>query len=82
LSLETAQEVIKNNQCDIWETCYDYALIEGIEEGLYPVFPYQELYHIENPVMIKDGKEYAKPNATYKKMELPEKFPKYCLSIG
>lgn len=30
-----AYEAVLNNACDIWETCYDYALLEEIEEGLY-----------------------------------------------
>lgn len=30
-----AYEDITNNACDIWEMCYQYALLEEIEEGLY-----------------------------------------------
>ena len=26
---------VKNNSCDIFETCYHYALVEEVEEGLY-----------------------------------------------
>ena len=26
---------VKNNSCDIFETCYHYALIEEVEQGLY-----------------------------------------------
>lgn len=32
---DIAFEAVKNNWCDVWETCYNYALIEEIEEGLY-----------------------------------------------
>ena len=36
---EIAFDAVKCNACDINETCYDYALIEGVEEGLYnPAF--------------------------------------------
>ena len=34
-TFEKAEEIISDNACDIWETCYDYAVIENIEEGLY-----------------------------------------------
>lgn len=34
-SKSRAFEVVQNNYCDIWETCFDYALIEAIDEGLY-----------------------------------------------
>lgn len=32
---ETARSSVSENVCDINETCYDYALIEECEEGLY-----------------------------------------------
>ena len=32
---ETAKEDVEHNACDINETCYDYAIIEKVEEGLY-----------------------------------------------
>ena len=36
---EIALDAVKCNACDINETCYDYALIEEVEEGLYrPAF--------------------------------------------
>lgn len=34
--LEEAEKIVLNNGGDIWETCYDYAVIEKIEYGLYP----------------------------------------------
>lgn len=44
-SKEAAFEAVKDNCCDIWETCYDYALIEEIEEGLYnPALPNQRWF--------------------------------------
>lgn len=33
---EDALEVLTNNICDLWETCYDYAALEALPEGLYP----------------------------------------------
>jgi hypothetical protein len=36
---EKAFDAVKSNACDINETCYNYALIEEVEEGLYnPAF--------------------------------------------
>lgn len=32
---EDAVTAVENNACDINETCYDYAIIEEIKEGLY-----------------------------------------------
>ena len=34
-TFEEAEEIVTKNVCDIWETCYDYAVIENIQEGLY-----------------------------------------------
>ena len=33
---EDALEVLTNNICDLWATCYDYAALEALPEGLYP----------------------------------------------
>lgn len=33
---DTAFERVRTNACDINETCYDYAIIEEVEQGLYP----------------------------------------------
>ena len=32
---DEAEKVVLSNSCDICETCYDYAVIENIPEGLY-----------------------------------------------
>ena len=32
---EHALETVMNNGGDIWETCYDYAIVEEVEPGLY-----------------------------------------------
>ena len=34
-TFEEAEYVVSHNECDIEETCYDYAVIENIPEGLY-----------------------------------------------
>ena len=26
---------VKENVCDIWETCYNYAIVEGVKPGFY-----------------------------------------------
>ena len=35
LKKEDAEHIIKNNITDIWETCYDYAVLEECNEGMY-----------------------------------------------
>lgn len=58
----TAFSRVMENCCDIWETIYDYAIVEEVEEGLYPrteqyFFKYNmetQLYEpIEKPEAIK-----------------------------
>ena len=34
-TFKQAENAVLNNTFDIWETCYDYAIIENIPEGLY-----------------------------------------------
>ena len=34
-SYADAQRILDKNICDVWETCYDYACIERVEEGIY-----------------------------------------------
>lgn len=59
-SFKEAENVVLNNVYDIWETCYDYAIIEHIPEGLY-----QYDFH---PVWYK----YQKTTCGYVKCEQPE----------
>ena len=33
---EVAIDSVKNNVCDIWETCYNYAVIEKVQQGMFP----------------------------------------------
>ena len=34
-TFEEAEKAVLENACDIWETCYNYAVIENIKPGLY-----------------------------------------------
>lgn len=36
LTFEEAEAALADNRCDIWETRYDYALVERVRPGLYP----------------------------------------------
>ena len=35
-TFEDCDEALKHNACDMFETCYHYAVVEEIEPGLYP----------------------------------------------
>ncbi len=43
-TFEEAEEVVLNNICDIWETCYDYAVIEEIDSKIYPRYIKRQFY--------------------------------------
>lgn len=43
-TFEDAEEVVKNNMCDIWETCYNYAVIHEIGPELYPHYHSKTYY--------------------------------------
>lgn len=60
-TFEKAEDIVLYNACDIWESCYDYAVIENIKEGLY-----QYDFH---PTWYK----YHKLLGGYIKCERPEK---------
>ena len=59
-TFEGAERRVKNYTGDLWETCYDYAVIENIKEGLY-----QYDFH---PTWYK----YYKPTSGYIKCEQPD----------
>lgn len=62
-TFEAAEEAVLDNACDIWETCYDYAVIENVEEGLYQ--------YDQNPVWYK----WDDLNEEYARMEgRPEQY--------
>jgi hypothetical protein len=46
--LEQAEDIVKNNRCDINETIYDYAVIEYLTDGIYPVAELIELYKFDH----------------------------------
>jgi len=58
-TFEKAEKRVMTNACDIWETCYNYAVIENIPEGLY-----QYDFH---PTWYK----YHKLTDSYNKCEQP-----------
>jgi len=39
-----AQTVVRENSCDIHETCYNWAVIESFPAGLYPQASYEIWY--------------------------------------
>ena len=59
-TFEEAERIVLYNVCDIWETCYDYAIIENIPDGIY-----QYDFH---PTWYK----WHKPTNGYIKCEQPE----------
>ena len=64
-TFEKAEEAVLDNACDIWETCYDYCVIENVEEGLYQ--------YDQNPVWYK----WDDLNEEYKRIEeVPEEYKK------
>jgi hypothetical protein len=46
-TFEEAEEVVKYNMCDIWETCDDYAVIQEIGCELYP-YPHMKKFYKYN----------------------------------
>jgi len=46
-SFKKANDIVCNNTCDLWETIYNYAVIECIPEGLYPI-RYREFWYKYN----------------------------------
>ena len=43
-TFEEAEEIVLNNIGDIWETCYDYAVIEEIDTRIYPRYITRKFY--------------------------------------
>lgn len=60
-----AFEAVKNNNCDIFETCYKYALIEEVEEGMYGLTPNRWWF------------EYNLESGLYEEIEEPEYMKNY-----
>lgn len=36
-TFEEAEEAVLNNYCDIWETIYEYAVIEKVRDGIHQI---------------------------------------------
>lgn len=81
-SLEDARRIVTNNVGDLCETIYEYALIEGIEEGLYPELFHQELYRVKDINVEENGREVYNFNLTYEPIPIPEKFSYTSVVIG
>jgi len=58
-SLEEAKRVVENNICDLNETCYDYAIIEEVDEGIYNFAKFRWIY------------KFDKDTGTYKEISEP-----------
>ena len=68
--LEDARDAVINNACDMYETIYEFALIEEIEPNcFYPECTLKELYQV-----TKGGKYI---DIKYEKIDLPDNFPEY-----
>lgn len=69
-SKKTAIEVVKENVFDIWETVYEYAVIQKMWEGLYPD-PLEETWFV-----------FRELTGQYSETEKPEQFEHYQFGIG
>lgn len=58
--LNRAKEVLTENQCDLFETIYNYAVIEKVAEGLYQ-------YDL-NPLWFK----WSREEECYKEIDKPK----------
>ena len=68
---DVAFEAVKGNACDIIETCYNYAIIEEVEEGLYIA------------TSKKWFLKYDKEKDLYEQIEEPDFLNLYCgFTIG
>ena len=63
-TFEEAEQAVIKNACDIWETCYDYAVIENIEEGIYQydTTPTWFKYNQETDEYVKSDRPDFIPN--------------------
>ena len=72
-----SEEAVINNYCNIWETIYDYCVIESILEGLYQYA--HGIKYGEDRWFYKFNKE----NKKYEKINEPIEFEHVCgLAIG
>lgn len=63
-SLKDAQEAVLDNLCDIWETYYDFVVIEKVEEGLYNCskerYFYKYIYTMKRYIQIEEPEGFNK----------------------
>jgi len=73
-NLKEAQRFVKNNTTDIWETCFNYVCIEGVEDCVLPTLDegitYRQFY--------KYNKEYGK----FEECEPPLKYKNFVWFIS
>lgn len=68
---DSAFAAVINNSCDINETCYNYALIEEVEEGLY------------NPAFNRWWFKFNYDRGEYEQIDEPDVVNHYCgFTIG
>jgi hypothetical protein len=67
--IEDARRAVRRNLGDIWETIYEYAVIETVGEGLYQTEVEYELYRFDVSAM------------GYVRIEVPE-YMRYICSFG
>ncbi len=65
-----AYDTVIDNKADIWETCYDYAVITKVEEGVYG--------DSENVVFFK----YNMKKNKYEEIDTPEPFKNVPFRLG
>lgn len=58
--LSRAYKVLRNNLTNIWEGCYNYAVIEKIEEGISGSVVYRQFFYYNN--LIDGYEELEEPN--------------------
>ena len=51
-TFEAAEDAVKNNKCDIWERCYDYACITKVFPGFY-TYTLEDSYYRFNIITEK-----------------------------
>ena len=68
-NFKAADEALKNNYCDMYETIYYYAIIEHIEQGIHSCYKERWFY------------KYNKETKGYLPIEAPEEF-KHCYNIA
>jgi hypothetical protein len=64
-NINDAIRAVETNACDINETCYDYAVIEGVEEGLYQCATYNDRLVFQYDYNSRTYKRIANPKCLH-----------------